>query len=483
MASTPRPARTNEARRVAGRDRLRQPRRERASWGQRQRGVPQPLDAVTVLTPPEADPAAQAVTSQEADLLWRSLAALPDTYREPMVLFYRQGESVADVARLLDLEEDTVRQRLSRARSMLRDELATVIERALKRTRPTHAFTIAVVAALPAMKPSSAAAETIARLGAAEVTAAAKGALAGLINTAIIGPAIGLLVGLIGAKAAALTGRSQLERECIHRYARRMIVFCFAMSIGLVLVLSQVGKSIPASAAGVVGGVLAWVAVLTSVVAWISARMQREVVRIRVATETLDDSTAEHRAPWFRRPSGPWAFESSWRLLGLPLVAIASCGSDPAAFGARRAVGWIALGDIAVSPFVAIGGFALAPFACGAITAGLFSFSFWGAAIGVVAFGSVAIGWCAYGLGAIGWRAAAGGVVAARDYAVGAFASAAEANTTVAHDWFASQWFWAPVELFMHYGHWVLLLIFASLIATAWYRSNDSNRARANEST
>ncbi len=66
---------------------------------QRRGGAPAPLESVNVLTPPEADPAARAVTSQEADLLWRSLAALPDTYREPMVLFYRQGQSVADVAR------------------------------------------------------------------------------------------------------------------------------------------------------------------------------------------------------------------------------------------------------------------------------------------------------------------------------------------------------------------------------------------------
>ena len=56
-----------------------------------------------------------------------------------MVLFYRQGQAVADGARLLDLEEDTVKQRLSRARSMLRDEL-------------------------PALKPSSAVAATVTRV-------------------------------------------------------------------------------------------------------------------------------------------------------------------------------------------------------------------------------------------------------------------------------------------------------------------------------
>ena len=104
---------------------------------QRRGGSAKSLNSVAEPAGSDADPAAQAVTQEEATLLWRSLAGLPETYREPMVLFYRQGQSVAEVARSLDLAEEAVKQRLSRGRSMLREELASVVETTLTRTRPT----------------------------------------------------------------------------------------------------------------------------------------------------------------------------------------------------------------------------------------------------------------------------------------------------------------------------------------------------------
>src|SRR5262245_34431826 len=89
----------------------------------RRGGAAQPLSAVPEPAESDADPAAYAVTQEEAALLWRSLVRLPDAQREPMVLFYRQGQSVAEVAQSLELSEDAVKQRLSRGRAMLREEL------------------------------------------------------------------------------------------------------------------------------------------------------------------------------------------------------------------------------------------------------------------------------------------------------------------------------------------------------------------------
>jgi DNA-directed RNA polymerase specialized sigma24 family protein len=48
---------------------------------------------------------------------------MPASYREPLILFYREQQSVAEVATQLELTEETVKQRLSRGRSMLRSEL------------------------------------------------------------------------------------------------------------------------------------------------------------------------------------------------------------------------------------------------------------------------------------------------------------------------------------------------------------------------
>jgi RNA polymerase sigma factor (sigma-70 family) len=253
---------------------------------QRRGGSAKSLDSVAELAASDADPAAQAVTQEEAALLWRTLAGLAETYREPMVLFYRQGQSIAEVARSLNLAEDAVKQRLSRGRSMLREDLAGVVENTLVRTRPTGAFTAAVLAILPAVTPPSAGTTVVESLTLGKGIAAAKGMLSGLGKGAFVGPAIGLVIALLSSKAAASTAQSPEERVCILRHARRMIIFCFAMSIALALALSQVGNGFSASPMWIIFGVLAWVAILVSTIMWLSSRMHHEVVRIRAATGT-----------------------------------------------------------------------------------------------------------------------------------------------------------------------------------------------------
>ena len=69
-----------------------------------------------------------------------------------MILFYREHQSVKKVAELLELSEDAVKQRLSRGRKMLKKQVAEFVEQALGRTGPQKAFTIAILAALPAVK-------------------------------------------------------------------------------------------------------------------------------------------------------------------------------------------------------------------------------------------------------------------------------------------------------------------------------------------
>jgi DNA-directed RNA polymerase specialized sigma24 family protein len=49
---------------------------------------------------------------------------LPGVYREVLLLFFEEGLTTEGVARVLDLREDAVRKRLSRARSELARLLA-----------------------------------------------------------------------------------------------------------------------------------------------------------------------------------------------------------------------------------------------------------------------------------------------------------------------------------------------------------------------
>ncbi len=58
-------------------------------------------------------------------------------------------ESIETVALNLDLAEDAVKQRLSRGRKMLQEQLLAFVAGALARTNPGQAFTVAVLAALP----------------------------------------------------------------------------------------------------------------------------------------------------------------------------------------------------------------------------------------------------------------------------------------------------------------------------------------------
>jgi RNA polymerase sigma-70 factor (ECF subfamily) len=62
------------------------------------------------------EPANPAEVVAERDAVERTLARLPESQRLPLLLSIVAGCSHAEIARILDLEEAAVRQRLSRAR-------------------------------------------------------------------------------------------------------------------------------------------------------------------------------------------------------------------------------------------------------------------------------------------------------------------------------------------------------------------------------
>src|SRR5262245_21730800 len=438
----------------------------------RRGGEPQSLDTAAVELSVEDDPAAQTITREEETLLWRTLGEMPDIYRESLVLFYREDRSVADVAMKLDLTEDTVKQRLSRGRAMLREEMAALVESTLVRSKPRAAFTVGVLMALPVVSATTAsAAISVGAVATGGAGTAGKGILAKLGFGVLIGPVIGILCSYFATKAAASAARSKAEREHIVRYARGIIAFCFLMSIGLVAVLGQAGKLYTPSAAWIVLGVCSWTAALVVGIIIVCQRLDRGVKRIRVETNTTDEACAGVLAAQGKQLTLPKYFESKRRFLGLPLVAIAWGGYNSDAYQPRTVCGWLAVGDVAISPFVACGGFAVAPIAVGAITVGVLSLSvFWGVAVGVLAVGSLAFGWWALGCAAAGVKCAVGFGALARDYAVGIATSAANTGSA-AKEWLVHQWFSDFANVMLHQAHWWILLCMAVALFLRMWRA------------
>jgi RNA polymerase sigma factor (sigma-70 family) len=85
-----------------------------------------------------------------------ALDALPEDAREVLTLYYREGQSIEHVARLIGLREDTAKKRLSRARAALRDEVLARFADAVEQTTPGDRFTNRVMVALPMLSPAAA---------------------------------------------------------------------------------------------------------------------------------------------------------------------------------------------------------------------------------------------------------------------------------------------------------------------------------------
>ena len=179
----------------------------------------EPLDTLHDSPTPEPSPSAQAVTREEEAILWRALERIPETYREPLILFYREQQSVERVAAELELTEDAVKQRLSRGRKLLHEEVIAFVEGTLSRTAPGEAFSGAVLAALP-MAAASTAAST------AGAAAAKSGAFAWLA------PVLGILGGMFAHWLVVQGSPTEAERRAKKISFASLWVFILAWCVG-----------------------------------------------------------------------------------------------------------------------------------------------------------------------------------------------------------------------------------------------------------
>jgi hypothetical protein len=190
---------------------------------------------------PGPDVADRLVAAERQAALDEAFAALPDDTREVLTLFYREGQSAAQVASLLELSEDAVKKRLSRARTALRGALLDRLGDTLGATTPGAAFVAAVMSALPMATPLLASALTVT---ASKSVAGGSMSSGALLTLAKLLPLVGgALAGASGAIAGVAFGvrkllrdaRGTRERQALRRFQITAIAVVIAFSLGFQL--------------------------------------------------------------------------------------------------------------------------------------------------------------------------------------------------------------------------------------------------------
>jgi RNA polymerase sigma factor (sigma-70 family) len=411
----------------------------------------EPLDAIHELQATEPSPSAQAVSHEEEAILWRTLEQIPATYREPLILFYREHQSVERVAQELELSQDAVKQRLSRGRAMLAEQVAAFVESTLQRTTPGQAFTLGVLAALPSLTISAKAATIGAT--AAKGSAAAKAAAATGLFSAILGTLLIFFGNYVGYRMGLDEAHTDKERGFIKSFYRKIgISVCglFIAFAALMVWVCQNQNDLWLLFGLLVNGLIVIYLLTTFAFVLASVKKRRAYYSKLRAQGDVGKSA--------------WEFRSHASLFGLPLIHIRI--GDRFDILNEPVTGWIAVGNFAVGGLFAFGGMAIAPASIGFCAVGLLPFgglaiglfALGGFALGVWAYGGLAIGWQAFGCFAVAWNAAAGELSLAHGFALGRIAQAAQANNEIARHIIGANWFFRSMRALLRQGLWLNLL-------------------------
>jgi RNA polymerase sigma factor (sigma-70 family) len=266
----------------------------------------EPIEAGREPIAPEPPPPQQAIHREEEAILWRALGEIPELYREPMVLYYREHQSVSAVAQALGLGEDAVKQRLSRGRALLQAQVAAFVEGTLARTGPDRLFTLEVLAALPVLASTGAVAT-----GAAVVqgSASTKSAAVPVIGTVLTAGllwlfsqiAAAILLGLcLGYLMSRACERSARQRRNATRFWRTLALgFAGFVLPGLLVVFSSTAALFPAS---VQSALVYWLALIhvivpLAVVVW-ARRWQGHRIPDEPGAAAADTDSGRSLARW-----------------------------------------------------------------------------------------------------------------------------------------------------------------------------------------
>jgi len=411
-----------------------------------------------------ATPRDHVISQQEEAIVWRALRELPENYREPLVLYYRHGESAAAVADVLGLSEDAVNQRLARGRAMLAGQVSKVVQTALRHSGPTQAFTLGVLAALPVFATSASAATVAATAAKGGATAKAAGWLA--LLQWLVSPILWIL-GMFFLYRLERDDATTPQRRAFVMETWRLNLVVLAVSFLLVLpvacllpMLAQSHRTLFVVAVIGLGAAYTVLGVVTII--W-TVRRQRRLQQAE---------SAAHAAP--HTPA--FEYRSKLSLLGWPLVHIRLRG------GLERGPvkAWIAAGDAAIGLVFAFGGLAVAPLSVGGIGIGLLTLS--GFALGLVSLGGIsfgvwtaggfAVGWEALGGCAVAWNAACGGLAVAHEFAVGGVALANHAGDPATKAILNDNVFFQCANVAMRHVMWLNIIWLLPLALWWWNRRN-----------
>ena len=223
----------------------------------------EPLEIAPETRAPEPLPGEQAISNEEAAILWRSLERIPELYREPLVLFYREHQSIEAVAQNLDLTQDAVKQRLSRGRKMLQEQMLAFVEGALEKTAPGKTFTLGVVAALPLLG-------TTAKAAAVGTTAKVLGLgtfLQGIFNVVLGIGSFFSLSGWLGYKMGRDARQSLRQHEAVATFWR-IVVGCLVafVVIPILTILAAAIIPVPVSKEKLCAVITIWLGAMYAVI-------------------------------------------------------------------------------------------------------------------------------------------------------------------------------------------------------------------------
>ena len=413
------------------------------------------LEEISESPAPELQPAEQTISNEEQAILWRSLEKIPEIYREPLVLFYREHQSIEAVAQNLELSEDAVKQRLSRGRKLLHEQVLAFVEGALERTNPGKVFTLGVLAALPALTISAKAATIGAAAAKGSATAKAAGAM-GLLG-AILTPLAVILGNYSSYRMSMDEAQTDIERNHIKRVFQNSLVCALIISAVLAAPLYWVCRNQNEP-------LLFWALLFSqTIVIYFLTLLVFVLNSLAGRRRYLAGILAEEHGGNF--PPAAYEYRSRWSLFGLPLLHVRLGGRFEVmrgpvkawiAIGSSHAIGVIfASGRIAVAP-ISFGGVAIGLLPFGAIALGMFPIG--AICLGVWAYGALAFGWQIFcGCGAA-WNAAVGGIVAAHDFAIGGIAHAAQANTETPSQFFQQNLFFRVSRMVANHSFLLMLL-------------------------
>lgn len=270
----------------------------------------------------------RTIRKEEEAILWTALERVPESYREPLILYYREGRSVEHVAVALELTEDNVKQRLARGRKMLQERVLAVVEGALARSTPGRLFTLGVLAALP----------EIATPAKAIGFGAAAAHSATLAQTTGFAALFASLSGIVGPLLTLRThldqSRTRLERRAIVKVTCAFFFGAFGF-LGVLWSLRQIAFSAGEQLAIVAG--IAQALVVAFIVVWPVGllRVMTHLRRLRSAERWAHPEAFQDSRDQIASSAGE--YRSRWKLWGVPFVHIRFSTPDE---GQPGVVGW-----------------------------------------------------------------------------------------------------------------------------------------------